>query len=83
MIIHTSPHELIDIAIGVDARMKKDMLECKGAIESHTGLKECSSCSWDTLKIAGVSVCTMQKVRDAIKDKYAGGETDAERKTDQ
>lgn len=83
MIIRTSPHELIDITIGVDAKMKKDMLECKGAIDSHTGLKECSLCSWDTLKIAGVSVCTMQKVRDAIKDKYAGGETNAECKTDQ
>lgn len=83
MIIRTSPHELIDITIGVDAKMKKDMLECKGAIDSHTRLKECSSCSWDTLKIAGVSVCTMQKVRDAIKDKYAGDETNAERKTDQ
>lgn len=47
MIIHISNHELIDIGMGITARMKEDLKKCNEM--GNDNAESCKNCTWKNI----------------------------------
>lgn len=61
MIAHYSPCELIDIAIGVTAQMKEDIVVCKDHYPN------CQGCGWQKVEVVpGLKACSVEKIVETV-----------------
>lgn len=66
--IFPSPH--VEVRVHVSEQMEKDMKKCKECAQNG-GLCACNSCSWQSVEIENVPLCTLQEVIDKVLGKEA------------